>query len=52
MEEPVFVDLVTGAIYEMPKRMVVRLKDWGMMFEDIPFYDAPVVVTDRKLVMK
>ena len=52
MDEPVWVDLVTGAIYEMPKRMVVRLKDWGMMFEDIPFYDAPAVVTDRKLVMK
>ena len=50
--EPVWIDLVTGAIYRVPERMIVRSRNRGMIFEDIPYYDAPAVITERKLVMK
>ena len=54
MDEPVWIDLVTGAIYAVPKRMLIsqRHRAPGWVFEDVPFYDAPVVLTDRKLVME
>ena len=54
-EEPVWIDLVTGAIYRVPAQMIIRnqrARQGGMQLEGIPFYDAPVVVTERKLVMK
>ena len=50
-KEPVWIDLVTGAIYRIPERMAIKVKN-GMMFEDVPYYDAPVVITDKSLVMK
>ena len=49
--EPVWIDLVTGAIYRVPDRMLIRKRDWGVMFEDVPFYDAPAVLTERSLVI-
>ena len=52
-DEPVWIDLVTGAIYRIPERMIVRdNRKAGMILEDVPYYDAPVVITERKLVMK
>jgi len=51
-DDPVWIDLVTGAIYRMPGRMCPDLKSKGVMFEDVPFYDAPAVITDKSLVMK
>ena len=51
---PVWIDLVTGAIYRIPERMVIgdHRGRKGTLFEGIPYYDAPVVVTERALVMK
>ena len=51
IKEPVWIDLVTGAIYRIPKHMVINLKN-VKMFEDVPYYDASVVITDKSLVMK
>ena len=51
-DDPVWIDLVTGAIYRMPGRMCLDLKSKGVMFEDVPFYDSPAVITERSLVMK
>lgn len=51
-DDPVWIDLVTGAIYRLPEQMKVDLGRFGMLFEDVPYYDAPVVITDRRLVMK
>ena len=31
--------------------MVINLRN-GKMFQDVPYYDAPVVITDKSLVMK
>jgi len=50
--DPVWVDLVTGAIYDVPDAMIVQNKPGATVFEDVPFYDAPVVITERELVMK
>ena len=55
LENPVWIDLVTGAIYRVPDRMMIRQhahKGQGKLFEDVPYYDAPVVITERSLVMK
>ena len=53
LTDPVWIDLVTGAIYRVPEHMIVRdNRKAGMILEDVPYYDAPVVVTDRKLVIK
>ena len=50
MKEPVWIDLVTGAIYQIPERMVIG-RGKTMSFEGVPCYDAPAVVTERSLVM-
>ena len=55
LEEPVWIDLVTGAIYRIPDRMMIGQqghKGKGTLFEDVPYYDAPVVITDKSLVIK
>ena len=53
-KEPVWIDLVTGAIYRIPEGMVIgdHRGRKSTLFEGIPYYDAPVVVTERALVMK
>lgn len=47
--EPVWVDIITGAVYAIPSG------NWTVdgrvhSFRDIPIYDAPVVLVDRSLV--
>ena len=51
-DDPVWIDLVTGAIYRIPERMYFKRMWGGVMFEDVPFYDAPAVITEKSLVMK
>jgi len=48
--EPVWVDMVTGAIYELPKDRVVSAGGRTVL-KDIPLYDAPALVTDKSVVM-
>ena len=52
IKDPVWIDLVTGAIYQIPQRMVRGRRHNVNTFEGIPYYDAPVVVTDKSLVVK
>ena len=55
LEEPVWIDLVTGAIYRIPDRMMIGQqghKGKGTLFEDVPYYDAPAVITDKSFVIK
>lgn len=49
-EDPVWVDVVTGAIYELPKDRIT-IEQSKTLLNDIPLYDAPVFITDRKAVM-
>ena len=51
-EEPVWIDLVTGAIYEVPKRMAIPKGGGGMVLEEVPYYDAPAVITERRLAIR
>ncbi|MFZ2641882.1 MAG: beta-galactosidase [Verrucomicrobiia bacterium] len=49
--EPVWVDLITGGIHTIPAKQIVRDGD-KVIFKDIPVYDAPVLITEKSLVMK
>jgi hypothetical protein len=49
IEEPVWVDLVSGRVYEIPADRIVRA-DGFTIYRDVPLYDAPVLVADRSLV--
>lgn len=48
-KQPVWVDLVSGGIYELPK--AGKAADGTRTLEGVPLYDAPVLVTERSLVM-
>ena len=46
MKEPVWVDLFTGAVYEIPAKRQIS-HSCGVTFVRIPVYDSPCVVTER-----
>jgi len=45
-EHPVWVDTITGNVYEIPAERVSVEAD-TITFKDIPVYDAPAFITDR-----
>ena len=48
--DPVWVDTITGGIFELPKdKMTVEGEK--VIFKDIPVYDAPAFITDKSLLM-
>lgn len=48
-KDPVWVDLFTGAVYEVPaERQIVH--SCGISFVRIPVYDSPCLLTERKAV--
>ena len=49
LESPVMVDMLTGAVYAIPADRVSGRK--FTMIENLPVYDAPIVITERKLVL-
>lgn len=49
--EPVWVDLVSGGIYEIPPDRVLKAGEFTI-FKDIPLYDAPVLIAERALVAR
>ena len=51
IKEPVWVDLVSGRIYEFPAARVSRSGD-AVVFKDVPIYDAPVLIAEKALVVK
>jgi hypothetical protein len=48
-KDPVWVDAVTGNVYEIPPDKVVVEND-KVIFRDIPVYDAPAFITDRDVL--
>lgn len=44
--DPVWADLITGRIHEIPKESKILEKN-RMILKNIPVYDAPVIITDR-----
>lgn len=49
-QDPVWVDMVTGAIYELPSDRVVTAGGKTML-KDVPVYDAPALITDKAVVV-
>jgi len=47
--EPVWVDTITGGVYEVPAGKIVAGKG-KVTFKDIPVYDAPAFITDRRVL--
>ena len=47
--EPVFVDIVTGCVYEIPKDQW-RKEGKTDHFSGIPVYDSPVLLADKSLI--
>ncbi|MBC7892124.1 MAG: hypothetical protein H7Y12_07935, partial [Sphingobacteriaceae bacterium] len=48
-DQPVFVDILTGKVYEIPSS---QWKKTGAVvsFTNIPVYDAPILIADKSLV--
>jgi hypothetical protein len=47
--EPVWVDTVSGGVYEIPKEKVAAAGG-KVTFTDVPVYDAPAFIADRRLL--
>jgi hypothetical protein len=48
-ETPVWIDLITGNVYEISAEQVVREGD-VVTFKEMPFYDGPGAFSDRSLL--
>jgi hypothetical protein len=44
--EPLYVDLRTGKVYQIPKTSFQRDQD-AWKFSGIPCYDSPILIADR-----
>lgn len=49
LEEPVWVDVLSGAVFAIPKEKVTFSNN-EIRFENIPAYDSPVFITDKKIL--
>ena len=49
MKEPVWVDLLTGRVYEVPAENVLASAS-GTVYVDVPCYDSPAVLTERRVL--
>ncbi len=49
INEPVWVDLITGVVYEIPAEQMTVAGE-TITFADIPVYDAPAAIMDKSLV--
>ena len=48
-ENPVWIDLVSGVVYEIPAKCM-KVKNGVVTIKDVPVYDAPVVITDKSVL--
>jgi hypothetical protein len=48
-KNPVWVDIITGNVYEIPAEKV-NVEGGTITFKEIPVYDAPAFITDRDAV--
>ena len=49
IQQPVWVDLVSGRIYEIPADRIAKEGE-QVVFKDVPLYDAPVLITEKALI--
>jgi Glycosyl hydrolases family 39 len=48
-EQPVYVDIITGGVYEIPQNQW-RKEGNKFIFKDLPVYDAPILIADKSLL--
>ena len=51
LKEPVWVDMMTGKVYEFPKKNIRTLKDGIYIYKMVPVYDSPCLLTERSVVL-
>lgn len=49
IKEPVWVDLVSGRVYEIPADRITSAGE-ATMFKNIPLYDAPVLIAEKATI--
>ena len=49
IDQPVYVDIITGGVYEIPSSQWKKTGDL-YTFTNIPVYDAPILIADKSLV--
>ena len=49
LADPVWVDLLTGAVHAFPKDRMLR-RAGGTTFVDVPVYDSPCLLTERSAI--
>ena len=49
MDDPVWVDLLTGRVYEVPRENVLSSES-GTVYVDIPCYDSPALLTEKSAI--
>ena len=49
LAEPVWVDIVSGAVHTIPPANVIR-RGTLTVFKGVPVYDAPIVLADKSLI--
>ncbi len=50
IREPVWVDMVSGRIYEIPADRVVKAGEFTIL-RNVPLYDSPVLLGEKELFM-
>jgi hypothetical protein len=48
-EQPVYVEILTGGVYEIPQNQW-RKEDNKYTFKDLPVYDAPILIADKSIL--
>ena len=46
MKDPVWIDLLSGKIWEFPKANVLK-RAGGTTYTNVPSYDSPCILTER-----
>jgi hypothetical protein len=49
LDVPVFVDMLTGAVYEIPENQMER-KGKSIKFKQMPIYDSPILIADKSIL--
>lgn len=49
IDQPCYVDIISGAVFEVPADKW-RKEGKQIIVEDLPVYDAPIVLTDKRIV--
>ncbi len=46
LTQPVYVDILTGGIYEIPENQIIK-KGIVTTFRNLPVYDSPILIADK-----